>query len=334
MLTKIISKTLLITFMLTLCIAPSIPGSEKSAAPPSKTTSTPKTTSPLKLTIGVVLPLSGPISPTGNGWARVYKLYFDKLNEKGGIKVDNQSYIVNLVVEDGKTNFEAARTATTKLVHVSGAKFVFGEIMESATQGIYDVTSAGGALHIISWINIPNHEADVNIKKPLCIRFSISPEDSIPVLLDDLVKTFPNVRTMVNCSPKIGYDPIDNLLVKMAKDRGINVIAREQWEWGTTDFLPVYTRVLAHKPDAIFAMVSAQAHSQLLAARQLGYKGTFLSSSPKGPEEFIRVAGIDACNDVITAGWDGNNPPTRILKEISQLWTKAYGNEPLLSGTV
>ena len=92
---------------------------------------------------------------------------------------------------------------------------------------------------------------------------------------------------------------------------------------GTTDFIPVYTRILASKPDVILAMVSGQAQYQLMAARQLGFKGAFISNAPLAPEVFLAVAGAEDCDNLITNGMHTDAPTAEFAKVI-KLWNKKY----------
>ena len=70
-----------------------------------------------------------------------------------------------------------------------------------------------------------------------------------------------------------------------------------KWTFGVTDFVPIYTKILATDPDAVFIMVSAQSPYQLKAARQLGFKGPIFANSPMGAEVHVRVAGDKAATD-------------------------------------
>jgi len=78
------------------------------------------------LKVGMLMPLSGPISIVGVGLSRAVELYFDKINEEGGLKIGGESYTLKLMVEDSKHDPTVAATATKKLVYKDGCKFVFG----------------------------------------------------------------------------------------------------------------------------------------------------------------------------------------------------------------
>jgi branched-chain amino acid transport system substrate-binding protein len=303
---------------------------ETTTPPTTPTTTTPPTTPPEHLTVGVVMPISGPISTVGMAWVRGFELYFDKLNTEGGVQIGDTTYLFDVIAEDSQANPEAAGTAAQKLVFQDGATFMFGEILEQDTQAIYDICAPNGVLHLITWVNVPFHPADISPDKPLCTRPMISPQDSHRPVLEYLLEAYPDTETMVLVVPDIAVGTLDEDCRSVAADLGIEVVASEIWEFGTTDFVPLYTKVLAHNADAICTLSSAQAHYQLLAARQLGFTGPFISTSPLGPDVFLAVAGPEACTDVICAGWDPA-AATGALKDVVDGWQAEYGAEPFIS---
>jgi branched-chain amino acid transport system substrate-binding protein len=282
------------------------------------------------LKVGIIMPLSGPISTVGMAWVRGFELYFNKVNAAGGLKIGNDTYLFNCIAEDSRINPEAAGTAAKKLVFQDKATFVFGEILEQDTQAIYDVTLPNKVLHLITWINVPWHPADVSVNKPLCVRPMISPQDSHRPVLKYLLKAYPNTKTLALVVPDIAVGTLDKDFKSVAAELGIKVVGSEIWSFGTTDFVPLYTKVLAYKADAICTLSSAQAHYQLMSARQLGFTGPFVSTSPLGPDVFLAVAGPKACTHLICAGW---NPAkaTGALKEVVNSWQAKYGAEPFIS---
>jgi branched-chain amino acid transport system substrate-binding protein len=285
---------------------------------------------PEHLTVGVIMPISGPFSVVGMPWVRGFELYFDKLNEEGGVEIGDTTYLFDVVAGDSQIDPEAAGTAAQKIVFQDEATFVFGAIAEQCTQVIYDTCASNGVLHLISWINVPFHEADVSPDKPLCVRPVISPQDSNEPILEYFVDAYPDLETMALLVPDITLGTLDVDFTTKAEALGIQIVGSEIWELGTVDFVPVMTKLLAYGADAICSLTSAQAFLQLIAARSLGFTGPFISTSPLGPDVFLAVAGPELCTDVICAGW---NPATATdtLKEVLDAWQAEYGEEPFVS---
>ena len=100
----------------------------------------------------------------------------------------------------------------------------------------------------------------------------------------------------------------------------MEIVAQEKWTWGTTDFVPVMTKLNAASPDIIWAMVSGQANDQLKAARQLGFKGVFVSNSPLGADVFqVTVQDPAALTDVMCNSVDVTHPTPEIQRTHGRL---------------
>lgn len=138
----------------------------------------------------------------------------------------------------------------------------------------------------------------------------------------DFVKeTYPDAKTVYIIAPDAGL-PIETKAKKLLEERGLTLIGHELWPIGTTeDFTPYYTKALAAKPDIIQGAGSAQAGFQLRTARQLGFKGIFISDSPLAPAIILAIVGKEGSYDVITNGMDYSNP-TPGIKESMERWAK------------
>jgi branched-chain amino acid transport system substrate-binding protein len=285
-----------------------------------------------RLTVGSIMPLSGPISIVGMSWSRGFELFFDKVNEEGGVDIGGKKYTFKFISEDSKGAAEAASTAARKLIHQNGVKFIFAAILESSTEAVYEVCERNKAMQMIPSVNVPGHPSDVSPDKPFLFRPNINFDDTHTLDMDYMKEAYPNVKTMAIVFPSIGYEGMVKDLTHVAEQRGIKVVLAEEWEWGTTDFVPTYTRVLASKPDTVFAMVSGQTPHQLIAARQLGFKGPFIGNSPLGPEYHVQIAGPEICTDLIS---NGINPedPTDAMREVIEMWNKKF-REPFVSDAV
>jgi branched-chain amino acid transport system substrate-binding protein len=265
---------------------------------------------PEVLKIGLIEPMSGPISVVGLAFQRGYELYADKVKAEGGVQIGDKKYLLEIISEDGKGNPEASGTAAKKLVYEDGARYVAGEILEPASDAIYQVTSTAPnkTMHLLSWVNVPFTTSDVSEKKPLQIRLAISPQDTHAPDIDYLVKTYPQAKKVAMVYPNIGYEPLIADATKICVDKGLEVVGSFPFEFGVTDFVPVYSKAIASNPDVIIALMNGQADAQLRAARDLGFKGVFISTAPLAPEFFVKTAGAAACTDVIVNGMDMTQP--------------------------
>jgi len=212
--------------------------------------------------------------------------------------------------------------------------FVLGGLLEQEMGSINGVTEPAGVLYSQANANIPGAPQDVSADKPLQIRPFINHDDTQPVDLDYLKETYPNAKKIAVSAPDIGYEGMIELLKQQATARGMEVIAVEKWPWGTTDFVPVMTKLNATNPDVIWGMVSGQTNDQLKAARQLGFKGPFVSNSPLGADVIVvTVKDPVALTDVIVNSVDVTNPTPEVQK-LMDAWKAKWPNDPFISDAV
>jgi len=285
-----------------------------------------------EIVFGSILPMSGPISIVGMLWTRGFECFFEKINEEGGINIGGQQYTFKYIPEDSKGSAEAAATAARKLIHQDGATFICAAIMEPAVEAVYEVCEKNKVLQLIPSVNIAGHPADISPQKPFLVRPDISFDDTHTMDFDYLKKAYPDVKTVAISAPDIGYDGMVEDCKYVATQRGMEVIVAEMWEWGTTDFVPVYTKILASKPDAIMMMVTGQSPDQLRAARQLGFDGPMFANAPLGAETHVAVVGPEL-TDFFCNGANPEEPPDA-MRELMERWDKKYAGEPYISDSI
>jgi branched-chain amino acid transport system substrate-binding protein len=281
------------------------------------------------LTFGSILPMSGPISIVGLLWSRGFETFFDKINEQGGVKIGGDQYTIKYIPEDDKGSAEAGATAARKLIYQDDAKFICASIMEPVTEAVYGVCEEAKVMHMIPTVNVPGVPADISPKKPYLVRLSPSFDETHTMDFDYLKKAYPSVKTVAISAPDFGYEPMIEDCKFVAQQRGMEVIHVEEWAWGTLDFVPVFTRILAKKPDAIMIMISGQSPDQLRAARQLGFKGPIFGNCPLGAEIHVAVVGPELCTDFFCNGADPEDP-TEVMAEGIKRWEAKY-KEPYIS---
>jgi len=277
------------------------------------------------LTIGGIMPLSGPLSTVGQSWTRGWELYWEKVNTEGGIKVGGKTYKVNFVAADSKFDAEAAANSAKKLIYKDGAKFVFGEITNAAAASIQAVSTKAQVLNVVPWIAIPNAEGDVSASKPYVVRPFISSTDSLQMDYDYLRQEWPTVKKVAVVS-WLGNEPVLERAVAVAKKNGYDVVAKDSYAMNSQDFTPFFTKVLASKPEAIHLHSSPISGFLLRSIRQLGFKGPVFSDSPLDPNVIKMTAGDASSFDVFCNGMDPMSP-TPAMQEVVDRWKKKYGDQ-------
>ncbi|MBU2515223.1 ABC transporter substrate-binding protein [bacterium] len=276
-----------------------------------------------ELKFGAIMPISGPISFLGVAFVRGYELAIDDVNKNGGLKIGNDVYKFNLVYEDSKLSPEGAAQAARKLVYKDDIKYIFGAILSVSAAAISDVTEQAGVMHLISWIDEPLHPGDISPKKRLVVRPTISADAPYEMDYDYLKKNYPQAKRVVLVVDQ-GYEGMRARAKKVAEERGFIVVGQVEWPFGIEDFIPVYTKVMSYKPDAVHIMISGQAGQQVKAARQLGFRGPIFSDTPGDPyTSLIEQAGEEFCYDVFSNGID-IKAVTPAMKKVIKAWDDKY----------
>jgi branched-chain amino acid transport system substrate-binding protein len=280
------------------------------------------------------MPQTGPLSVVALSFTRAWELYADDVNNAGGVKIGNDTYKIELVQEDSKGSAEGASTAASKLVNQDKVNLVIGALLESEMAAINQVTEPAGILYAQANANIPGAPQDVSPDKPLQVRPFINHDDTQPIDLDYVLQTYPQAKKIALSVPDIGYEGMVERLKAQATARGMQIVAEEKWTWGTTDFVPVMTKLNAAGPDVIWAMVSGQANDQLKAARQLGFKGVFVSNSPLGADVFVvTVKDPTMLTDVLCNSVDVTHPTPEVQK-LMDAWKTKWPNDNFISDAV
>jgi branched-chain amino acid transport system substrate-binding protein len=235
------------------------------------------------ITIGGIAFLTGPAAAGGMACKAGWELAVAKYNDAGGLKVGNDTYKINLIVEDDAMSADQASTAATKLTQQDGAKFIIGPLIDNLKNVVYPIAYQSGALMaIVDGINASgaltfDGVADVAANKPLYIRCHWACDEILPYLLDYLQANYPNAKKIAFCGvPEATTEAIYASMKDKLAARGLERVGNlEEIAPDVTDYNPIVARLLSSNPDAICVAVSAPFTwgDVVKAARALGFKG-------------------------------------------------------------
>jgi branched-chain amino acid transport system substrate-binding protein len=287
----------------------------KEAAPPAKT-----------IKIGAIYSLSGPISEAEIILRDGSVLCQDWINEKGGITIKGEKYLIDLIVEDQKGNAEGAVMAATKLIHQDQVKFIIGQIQPDMIIAAATVTEPAKILRSLSWGGgVP---AIMNPNTPYTFRPVLSGAEVIPVNYDYLVDTYPNVKTVALMNPdNTAGQFFQAVSRKEAEKHGLKVVAAEAYALGIEDFYPLWTKILLTKPDAVDTGTASPIPCglQLKQGREMGFTGPVFSCAPVELYTILKIAGKDFAYDYFNPSMDIKSPDVPpMIKEIQRRWEAKY----------
>jgi branched-chain amino acid transport system substrate-binding protein len=216
---------------------------------------------PLK--VGVVLPLTGDRARVGELQRNSFILAMDEINQKGGIG----GQTVSVIIEDDNDQPDLARSAAEKLILEDGVLVLTGSSRSESGWEIAAVAEKKKVPFLIT-----SSSADGLTERGWKYVFRICPPVSeyfkaLLSFLDQVVK--PLTLAVVHDNTSFGKHTTDQL-AKAFKDGGREVVAREDYEIGATDFKPLLIRVRDARPDVVFMTASAvDAASLMRQSREL-----------------------------------------------------------------
>lgn len=282
-------------------------GPQTTAAPTTATTAAGETK---ELVIGGIAFLTGPGAAGGMAAKTGWELAAAKINDAGGLKIGNDTYMVKLLVEDDAMSVDQASTAAQKLIQQDGATFIMGPLVDAFKNVIYPICAQNGVM--LADVDTKNASAaikyegntDVSPDRPLHARFHWANDEMMPYLFDYLQENYPDAKKIAVCGVTEActvalYDWLGTTLPARGLER---VGALEQMAPDTADYVPPVTRLLSAKPDAILVAVSTpQTWGQVTkAARDLGFNGPVMCSTHMGVEFALMIA--EGAKDVFGAG--------------------------------
>jgi branched-chain amino acid transport system substrate-binding protein len=145
-------------------------------------------------------------------------------------------------------------------------------------------------------------------------------------------KLYPNAKRVAIVAPE---DPstIEDAqhLGEAAKAHGLEVVAEEHFAFGTADFYPMWTKLLAAKPDVVAESpgVSEWFGNMIKQGRELGFKGPFyIMTSAADAQVIAKIGGEMYATDILTATLDFSSPKMPpIVKEMGRAIKQKAGVE-------
>jgi len=293
---------IVLVLALLLTLAPSCGNGDEEVTPTPGFTPTPGVTptptpEAKTLKMGIILPLSGPAgawgiqTEQGAVWAK------DRINEAGGIKVGDDTYMIKFVKCDDKYIGSEGITCATRMVYDEQVHYVIGSI--GVNVAIAPMLTEGKVINM--GIGTAS-AATVNPEHPYLLYSLQGFETWVNAFYKQFAKVHPEVKTVgvIGLVPDPSGASVQTTKDAVETQMGAEVVAAVEHTAGTTDFYPFLTPIVAKNPDAI-ALYSQGVGSQALIikqARELGYEGILAASNHGEPLPGCAIAGNEAYTGV------------------------------------
>jgi branched-chain amino acid transport system substrate-binding protein len=250
------------------------------------------------LKIGVVSALSGPGSEWGLAQDGGIKIAAMEANAKGGLKVGNKTYKIEVISYDDTYKAALAVSGATRLIEQDKVKFIVGPVGSASLLAVKPLYEKNKILAIIGAYTEKALDKDT---KYMYRGFPTQVEFVGPIV-QWLKKNRPALKTVAQIDPndETGWFS-QKLLKEHYEGGGYKIVSSELFERSLKDFQPVLTRILATKPDIIELGTTPPGTAGLVMrqARELGFKGQFVKIGGPGVPQIVAAAGKEFAEGLI-----------------------------------
>ena len=279
--------------------------------------------------IGNLSPLSGPAAAFGIGINRGIELAAEDV---GTFQVAGKPYKLEVVPYD--TSLDPGKTVAALNRAVLNDNVKYGFILGAAVHGaVLPIIRQNGFFDI--FMGAAGKEV-TNAENPTVFRFMASSDQLYYTFTPEIYKKL-NIKRVAFMGPNNDLGRSDVKVLKeiaaRLKGQGVEFVGEELVELNAKDFQASLLRLLAKNPDVIDTNASPTGTVGLIAkqARELGYKGYFISSSAVlEAKALVNVAGKGADNIVAYRIWSA--APTKLYDQIAERHMAKYKEATL--GTV
>jgi len=248
------------------------------AAPPAETL----------IKIGHVAPLTGGIAHLGKDNENGARMAIDEINAAGGVKAGDKTYKLELVAEDDKADPKEGTIAAQKIVD-SGAVAVVGHLNSGTSIPASKLYSDAGMTQISPSATNPKL-TDQGFKTTFRV---VANDNQQGAVLANYAASEMKAKTIAIIDDRTAYGQgLADVVERVAKEKGLKVVAREFTNDKATDFNAILTKVRATKPDVVmYGGMDATAGPMAKQMKQLGIKAPMLAGDGVCSPEFIKLAG-------------------------------------------
>jgi len=270
---------------------------------------------------GISTPLSGPAAPWGIPHKQAVELVFDEINSKGGLEVGGKKYKLEVIAYDHKYVIAEGVATVNRLIAKDDVKYIsiLGGAVAKANE---EVVNEAGVL------NLPLAYAEGLVSEKNRLTFHSFPSPPETTTFWKWVKEHhPEIKRLATISPNddTGWWSI-KVETKFVEGLGYEVMAKEFFERGLTDFNPILLRMLAQKPDIISVNAAPAGSVGLIIkqARELGFKGRFIHIGQVDTSVVANIAGKENVEGTWVHGYVQTPLPEKV-KSWQERYTKKYG---------
>jgi branched-chain amino acid transport system substrate-binding protein len=250
------------------------------------------------LDIGVSDALTGGAAVYGLPQANAVEMAAEEINAKGGVKIGDDTYKLNVIAYDDKANPTEASNAVRKLIDRDGVKFILGFCCSGATGAVASFIENEDAVMLVG----NAAERSITTQKIPNLTRTRPPADFTGAAAGSFVADKGYKRVAVLGALDVGfYASYVDAFEKSLNAKGGEIITREAFGLKDRDMSPQLTKIRGLNPDAILVVGYVEPAAFIYRqALELGIDVPRFGFTSGSEEQFLRVATSEEMEGV----WD------------------------------
>jgi branched-chain amino acid transport system substrate-binding protein len=273
--------------------------------------------------IGMNLELTGDIPAVGASSRNAAQMFFDQLNEQGGIPWEEGAQPVRLIIRDNAAKADQAASVAQELISSQGVLAMIGPNSSACAIPAGEIAETLKCVMISPWSTNPKTTIDQSsgASKRYVFRACFTDPFQAVVLakfaLNDLGAKRAAVLYDVSSEAPLGQA---TLFRDTFTANGGEIVAFETFTTGDKDFSAQLTKIRATEPDIIF-LPTYYNDVPLIAqqARRLGIDAPLIGSDAWSSPEIIKLGGAD-----VEGAYFSNHFSTEIATDRAAQFVEAY----------
>jgi branched-chain amino acid transport system substrate-binding protein len=291
-----------------------------------------------EIKVGVLCPLTGPISAYGQDQKNAVEMALDEINTAGGILGKK----LVMQVEDDEKKPELAASMTQKLIN-DGVDVIIGGMSSSETMAGGPIATSKKALMISPWSTNPK-ATDGQWVFRACFSDAFQGKIqanymAMPAATSAVTSTTATTETVASglgCKKPaqlldVGDDGSKGqgeVVEATLKAAGIPLVAKESYSTGDKDFKAQLTKIKALGPDCLDTPNYYQEVALIrIQMKELGMDIPHIGGDGVDSEDFFKIAGPAATGMMITTHYSPEDPRP-IVQNFRAKFKAKYGMDP------
>jgi branched-chain amino acid transport system substrate-binding protein len=279
------------------------------------------------VTLGAILPMTGPQASLGNAWKSGIELAIEAVNEDGGVEIDGTMHEFAVDVLDDESTPAGAQRAVQQLL-ADGETFWLGPCLSSAFQTAYGTIEGTDTQLVLT----PSAASEAFLDEETDLLFKTQASQGgggIGKFADFLVEKYAPESVAILQPQNPTGELIAGGLVEAFESADVEVVYDNKHDPATTDFTPFISAIRNENPDLVIGpYVDPYMAPMMDQAVQVGYTDPVFANYGGS----LAALG-DNQQDVANFAWQPvtravDNADDDVVADFRARWEEKYGEEP------